>query len=87
MPISFYCPFCRQVLGTSRRYIGTVVVCGRCQGHVGVPAENAPPPPPELPPPPDGLVLRWWQVALGVLGALALLALAFGLGTLIGWLL
>jgi hypothetical protein len=83
MPISFYCPFCNLLMATSRRQIGTVVVCGRCQGHVGVPAENAPPPAVA----PDGLVLHWFYVVLGVLGALALLGLAFGLGTLIGWLL
>ena len=81
MPIRFYCPFCGVLLETSRRLIGSTVDCVRCGGGVGVPREDGLPPPV---PPPGGLVLHWWQAALAVLGCLALVALAFTAGLMVG---
>jgi hypothetical protein len=55
MPVRFRCPFCNQLLGISRRKIGTVIECPNCHGKVGVPSEEpgpvdpAPPPPPPAP--------------------------------------
>jgi hypothetical protein len=46
MPIRFYCPFCRQLLGISSRKVGSVVECPSCRGKVGVPGEGVVAPPP-----------------------------------------
>jgi len=53
MPIRFRCCYCSQLLGISRRKIGTVIQCPNCLGQVWVPDPNQPeednPVPPSYP--------------------------------------
>jgi len=44
MPIRFRCYFCLQRLTISRRKVGTVIQCPRCQGQVWVPDPDNPDP-------------------------------------------
>ncbi len=58
MPIRFRCPFCDQLLGISRRKVGTVIECPNCHGQVGVPGDDPVPEAASLPgaPPPEPLL-------------------------------
>jgi hypothetical protein len=40
MPVRFRCSYCNQLLGISRRKIGTPVKCPTCQGQVVVPPHD-----------------------------------------------
>ncbi len=54
MPVRFRCSYCNQLLGISRRKIGTAIKCPTCQGQVVVPphsTEDNPPGPPPMPQP------------------------------------
>jgi DNA-directed RNA polymerase subunit RPC12/RpoP len=41
MPVRFRCSYCNQLLGISRRKIGTAIKCPTCQGQVIVPPRDA----------------------------------------------
>jgi hypothetical protein len=43
MPVRFRCAYCNQLLGISRRKIGTIVRCPTCQGQVVVPSIDSEP--------------------------------------------
>lgn len=43
MPVRFRCAYCNQLLGISRRKIGTIVSCPTCQGKVVVPSIDSEP--------------------------------------------
>lgn len=51
MPIRFRCCYCSQLLGISRRKIGTVIQCPNCLGQVWVPDPNQPGEDNPVPPP------------------------------------
>ncbi|MCS7045477.1 MAG: hypothetical protein NZO58_03880 [Gemmataceae bacterium] len=40
MPVRFRCAYCNQLMGISRRKVGTVVTCPKCGGQVVVPAPD-----------------------------------------------
>ena len=42
MPVRFRCCYCSQLLGISRRKIGTVIQCPHCLGQVWVPDPDQP---------------------------------------------
>jgi hypothetical protein len=42
VPIRFRCAYCNQLMGISRRKLGTVVRCPTCAGQVVVPNPDAP---------------------------------------------
>jgi len=86
VPIRFYCPFCGQLLGVSRRKAGAAVRCPRCLGEVGVPGGGGgrPPAQADLPAASAEVVLSARQVAVLALLLLLLVGLAFLAGLLIG---
>jgi hypothetical protein len=96
MPIRFYCPFCDQLLGISRRKVGAVVECPSCHGQVGVPTEEATAAPPSTAPGlfvpvPVTLAANRFEIVLtrpqivAMLVALGLmLCLSFAAGLLVG---
>jgi hypothetical protein len=40
MPVRFRCAYCNQLLGISRRKVGTVVRCPTCAGQLTVPSKD-----------------------------------------------
>ena len=97
MPIRFYCPFCEQLLGITRRKAGSGIRCPRCRGIVGVPTSDRvadlPPPPPlavSAPPPPlarfenPDPVVGPRQIAVLALVLAGLLLAAFLAGLVVG---
>jgi hypothetical protein len=99
MPIRFRCYFCRQRLTISRRKMGTVIQCPRCQGQVWVPDPDNPDPEqpaageggdiiliplPEQEPPYGAILLSPQQIRLLLVVLVIMLTVLFVVGVWVG---